>query len=119
MSDVAIHMRLIEIFGHFVMAYSWMTRIARSSSWTGNSSARLGRPPNEQFDELILGAFEKGSIASVRQIADMTRILSTIVLDDFNKSNAVRFTKMQIRAARETETMRATVSRSESNCYKF
>jgi hypothetical protein len=64
--SVAIHMRFVEVFGPLAIAYSSVTRIARSASWTGNSSARPGMPANEQFDELILDTHEKDSNASVR-----------------------------------------------------
>jgi hypothetical protein len=46
MSAVAIHTRLVDVFGHLAMAYSSATRIAGSESWTGNSSGRTGRYPN-------------------------------------------------------------------------
>jgi hypothetical protein len=79
MLAVAIHTVLVEIFGLRTMAYLSLTQIARSTSWTGNSSARAGRPPDKQFDELVLGILENDSNASVRQIADMTRIPPTMV----------------------------------------
>jgi hypothetical protein len=43
-SAVTIHTRLVEIFGPLAIAYWSVTWIARSASWTGNSSARSGRP---------------------------------------------------------------------------
>jgi hypothetical protein len=80
-SAVVIHTRLVEVFYFLAMAYSFVTQIMRSASWTGNSSARPGRPLNEQFVELILDAFEKDSNVSVRQIADITRIPPTKVFN--------------------------------------
>jgi hypothetical protein len=52
MSAFAIHIKLVDIFGPLAMAYSSVTRMARSASWTGNSSAKPGRSPNEEFDKL-------------------------------------------------------------------
>jgi hypothetical protein len=43
MLAIAMHTRLVEVFGLLAMVYSSVTRIARSASWTGNSSARPGR----------------------------------------------------------------------------
>jgi hypothetical protein len=44
MSAVVIHTRLVEIFGPLALAYSSVTRIARSARWTDNSLVRPGRP---------------------------------------------------------------------------
>jgi hypothetical protein len=56
-----------------------VTRIVRSTSLTDNCPAREGRPPNEVFDELILNALEEDPAASVRQIADRTKIAAATV----------------------------------------
>jgi hypothetical protein len=78
-SAVAIRTRLVEVFGLLAFAYSSVTRIVRSMSWTDNCPARQGRPPNEIFDELILNALEEDPAASVRQIADRTKIATATV----------------------------------------
>jgi hypothetical protein len=44
MSAVATHTRLVDAFDLLVIVYSLVTRITKSANWTGNSSARPGRP---------------------------------------------------------------------------
>jgi hypothetical protein len=78
-SAVAIHTRLVGVFGPLGFAYSSVTSIVRSTSWTDNCPARQGTPPNEVFDELILNALEEDPAASVHQIADMTKITAATV----------------------------------------
>jgi hypothetical protein len=45
MSAVAIHMRLVDIFGPLAIGYSTVTKIARRTSWTDNSPVGPERPP--------------------------------------------------------------------------
>jgi hypothetical protein len=78
-SAIAIHTRLVEVFGPLALAYLSVTRIVRSTSWTDNCPARQGMPPNEVFDKLILNALEEDPAASVRQIADRTKIATATV----------------------------------------
>jgi hypothetical protein len=84
-SAVAIYERLVEVFGPLAMAYSSVTRITRKASWTDNFPARLGRPRNEEFDQLVLDALEEEPNLSVRQISDRTRIPPTTVFNILSK----------------------------------
>jgi hypothetical protein len=95
MSVVEIHTGLVEIFSLLALAYSSVTRIARSASWTDNSSMRPGRPANEQFDEFILNALEKDPIAFVRRIANMTKIAPAPVF--YFLTNRLRFVSRKYR----------------------
>jgi hypothetical protein len=79
MSAVAIHMRLVEVFGSIAIAYSSVTQISRSASCTCNFSAGPRRPANQQFEELIFDALENDLNAFVCQIVDVTRIPRTTV----------------------------------------
>jgi hypothetical protein len=78
-SAVAIHIRLVEVFGLLALVYLSMTRIVSGTSWTGNCPARQGRPSNEVFDELLFNALEEDPATSVCQIADRTQIAAATV----------------------------------------
>jgi hypothetical protein len=84
-SAVAIHMRLVDVFGLLAIGYFSVTKITRRTSWTANSPANPGRSRTEQFNELILDALENELTVSVRQINDIINIPLTTVYNILSK----------------------------------
>jgi hypothetical protein len=94
-SAVAIHTRLVEVFDPLAIGYWTVTKIARRTSWTDNSPAGPERPSNKLFDELTFDGLEKNLIASVRRIADMTKIPPATVVSIL--TNRLRFVSRKCR----------------------
>jgi hypothetical protein len=78
-SAQAIHNNLVTVLGPDAIAYSTVTKCLRQQQFPSIPCDPFEEPPNTVIDHGVLDAFEKQRFSSVRKLAKLTCVPTTIV----------------------------------------